>query len=70
MNKAREFHEFLTELQAGVRKKEAAERDRLDDASKKEEYTQDLQVHHAYTEGQLYELCYILDNFWKIYGKD
>ena len=71
MNKLRKIQEFLENINTGVagkveaqRTKIAKEEDRKSDVDY--DYLIDLRLAHEYTKGQLYEIGFILDNFWDI----
>ena len=69
MTTLQKLHGFLTELQTGVQGKMNA---MIDDGVKKTktrnlDKIRELNCElYSHTEGQLYELNYILENFWRI----
>ena len=73
MSKIREIHELLTNIQKGVsEKREQEEIEYLE--LNKQHNPKHLSIHLVkenleHTKGQLYEVNYILDNFWDIISK-
>ena len=64
MTKIQEIIEFLTELKAGVDEKLEAERKKGWDESPAYKH------HYTFTEGQSYELGYVLEKIWKIISEE
>lgn len=77
MTKIQELQEFLTEIQSSVTKKVQREREILAQTEKDQKAnSKPIQHLHEYceivqySEGQLYEINYILGKFWEIISKD
>lgn len=71
MTKIREIHELLQNIQSGVSEKQEEQIKTLEKEYKNHnhELIQDLKISLEHTKGQLYEVTYILDNFWEIISK-
>lgn len=78
MTKIKEIHELLQNIQSGVSEKleeqqETLERkkriDKEAETNLNAEIIQKLKESLEHTKGQLYEVTYILDNFWEIISK-
>ena len=69
MTKIQEIHELLFNIQKGVSEKLKEQEKTIANIQNKEEKPnlfQQLQTSFEYTKGQLYEVNYILENFWDI----
>ena len=65
MNKLEQIHSLLTELQTGVQAK--VNKERIDFEKMNDPETK---IILQFSEGQLYEINYILAKFWDIANKD
>lgn len=79
MTKIQEIYEFLSGLENSVSEKhqfESVIRIREEKKAEKTkkledlEYAKQLAEIHEHTKGQLYEINYIIKNFWEIISKD
>jgi hypothetical protein len=72
MTKIQEIHELLWNIQKGVSEKREEQEKTLERHTNNND---DIQIIDAikesldHTKGQLYEINYILENFWKIISK-
>ena len=70
MNKLEEIHSFLKNLQTMVSEKREQQELELQQSTPNLELETELQLSLEHTKGQLYEINYILENFWNIISKD
>jgi hypothetical protein len=72
MSKIREIHELLWNIQKGVSEKREQEEQTITKDIDNKEIKHLVQLKREsleHTKGQLYEVNYILDNFWDIISK-
>lgn len=70
MTKIGKLHDFLTEIQRSVQEKENVQRDTLNHTKANKDNYNDFVITHEHTVGQLYEINYILENFWRIVSEE
>ena len=66
MTKIEEIHELLQNIQSGVSEKLKEQEKTLKQTTPSKEIQQELEISLEHTKGQLYEVNYILENFWDI----
>jgi hypothetical protein len=71
MTKIQEIHELLYNIQKGVSEKREEQIKTLEKEYKNHnhELIQELKISLEHTRGQLYEVNYIIENFWEIISK-